>query len=362
MAVAPDTGTDKALMKRLFTGSKKEPVAVAIGKGADAGLGLLMVDKIKSPQAVEKLLIAQFKTAKDVRRGTAMVDEETDPKLVKFFLNKPVSGMAKRLKNTLKGTGFVKIELCTEDGASFEAAHEEDEDEGVHQEGEDTGGQTEIPDAPPPPPIDVAALQRKLAGLIPRIATVAGTDSGRLAELKKLAGDAAAAVKAGDGQAALDATTALEAAMGPPVAAAAPSTPEGSGPSLVQMQKSRLLWDSTRKKVHGEIEAFKAAAEELFEGEDDEAEILDALGDLDDVMAAFDERLMDALDDLLNEADPQKHAVLLAEAKDLIKEYAHYAESSPLVQQLNGDTPFGMKLTIAPTIAATLKALQATIH
>ncbi|HYZ62705.1 MAG TPA: hypothetical protein VE650_09635, partial [Acetobacteraceae bacterium] len=71
---------------------------------------------------------------------------------------------------------------------------------------------------------------------------------------------------------------------------------------------------------------------------------------------------IDALDDALSEQDPAKHAEAVEEAKEVLADYAKFVQSNELVQKLNGDTPFGMSLSIGTTMAATLKALQASLR
>ena len=65
---------------------------------------------------------------------------------------------------------------------------------------------------------------------------------------------------------------------------------------------------------------------------------------------------------MLNATDPVRHAELQADARDLVGEYADYAKSNELVQMLEGDTPFGVKLSIGSTMSASLKALQASLR
>lgn len=131
---------------------------------------------------------------------------------------------------------------------------------------------------------------------------------------------------------------------------------------IVQMQKSRLLWDSARKKIVGEIAELKKRAMEEFEDDPEEAQVLDALDQLDEITSELDSRLLDALDDLLSEQDPAEHAALLEDAKDILADYVEFIQTNALVQNLNGETPFGMSLSIGSTLAATVKALQANIR
>ena len=99
-----DTGMDKQEMKKLLMVSKKQPVncAVAQGGGKSAAFAMLMLDKVKASKALVKDLEKKFPDAKAPLFGTASVDPDVDPKLVRFMVNKPASGIARKLTKTLK--------------------------------------------------------------------------------------------------------------------------------------------------------------------------------------------------------------------------------------------------------------------
>ena len=189
MAEPASTGMDRAEMRKLLTGTKEKPVHCAIGIGKDPGIGLLLMDKMKAPKILEKQLMLAIPDTKNTRWGTAAVDWEDDPKLVKLYLNKPISGMARKLVKTLKGTGFSKVQIMLEDGTSVETAADEEADAEAAAAG--AAGPTAAPPPPPPPPEatapgpDAAELSKRLAALIPRVAQVA--DPVRKAEMAKLA-------------------------------------------------------------------------------------------------------------------------------------------------------------------------------
>ncbi len=136
----------------------------------------------------------------------------------------------------------------------------------------------------------------------------------------------------------------------------------GSDP-FVRMQKCRLIWESVRKRVASEIASLKRAVADEFDGDPEETAALDSLDQLDDILQSFDERLIDTLDEMFNEKIASKERdALLKEAKALIDEYLAYAQSNELVRKLDGDTPFGVKLSIGTTMTTSLKALQANLH
>lgn len=159
------TGMNAAEMKQLLVKSKKEPVNFAFAPARDPGVALLLLDRTRSGRTLERELAKQFPDAHNARFGTASVDVEDNPQLVKFAVNKPVSGMAKKLVRTLKGTGFNKIEIVLDDGTPVEGFAEE--------EPADPGGP------------DPEALKAALTKLIPQIQQI--TDPERRAGLVKLA-------------------------------------------------------------------------------------------------------------------------------------------------------------------------------
>lgn len=372
MAKAPETGMDIAEMKKLLVVSKREPVSCAVGVGKDQQ-GLLLMHKTKSGVALMADLRKEFGDVKNPSHGTALVDTDVDAKLVVLTLNKAAGGMGKRLKKTLKGTGFTKVTIRLEDGTVAEAVGEEDEEgESEGTEAPAEASSEAIPEAPPPPPVDeVGPIKLEFAALIPKLAAASGGDAQKMEALKAAAAKVNAAIKANDAGAAQTALDALKSLMGsapssaPPVSSSSAPPPAPTGDDkgqFVKMQKSRLIWDSARKKVSGEIEALKSAVQAEFAGDFEETKALDALDKLDDILANLDDELLDRLDDVLNEGDPAKRADAVKDAKETIDRYLAFYDSNDLLKNLNGDTPFGTKLTVGATVATTLKALQASLN
>ncbi len=187
MAAETQTGKDRAEMKRFLIKSKQEPVNCAIGVGDDKSVALLMLARNRSPKALQGDLQKEFPSACNTRFGTAVVDTDDDPTLVKFMLNKAVTSMARRLVKTLKGTGFRKVQILLEDGSPVEIAAEEEATEQANAE----GGATVAPPRP-----DASALAQALTALVARIAEV--TDPARKEALAKLARDANVNIKTGN--------------------------------------------------------------------------------------------------------------------------------------------------------------------
>jgi len=198
MAAEVQTGMDKQDMKRLLMKSKKEPVNCAIGQGSDPSVGLLLLDRIKGPKAVEKDLAKEIPDARNTRFGRAEVDVDEDPKLVKIFINKPIASMARKLVKTLKGTGFNKVQILLEDGSPVEAFEEAEEQQQIETQGQEQPTTTTAPPPPPPPPPppqpeakpDPAELARLLAEQVKRMPAVIAAAPAEKDRLTKIATDA----------------------------------------------------------------------------------------------------------------------------------------------------------------------------
>jgi hypothetical protein len=367
MAVEVHTGMEKGEMKKLLVKSKQEPVNCAMAQGSDANLGLLVLDKVKSPTGLEKELKGKFADSKNVRFGTAFVDIEDNPKLVNFRINKAASGMAKRLLKTLKGTGFTKVIILLDSDGSVleEAAGGEDAEEAMDAAAAEAPvppAPPEPPSAPPPPVHSAADLLKALTALAGRIPQAAGADAARKAELLKLAAQGQADIKAGNlAQAGTDIehlAKALQAAGAAGSGAAQPAAAPAA-PGAVAYAKSRLAWLAARKKIETDIEKLRGEILAAYPAE---------AGDLGQryttrvgpVMAALDESLADKLDEATNATDPAQRTKLVLEARDIITRYQQFVAGESLLGDLD-DNPF-VPLAIRQTMTATLTALAASVH
>jgi hypothetical protein len=136
-------GSDKGELKRLLRVSQGgEPVFMALALDA-SGKAVILADRRRQPRALEKELKEADPDSRNHRFGTMGADPDK-PKTVQFKLNKAASGMARKLVVALKGTGYNKVEISSDDGAPPEIHHEEDE---VDEEEEEDGGATATADA-----------------------------------------------------------------------------------------------------------------------------------------------------------------------------------------------------------------------
>lgn len=126
------------------------------------------------------------------------------------------------------------------------------------------------------------------------------------------------------------------------------------------LRQGRDLWASTREKIGSEIRQLKVQAGAALAGDPDEVEALDALDELDEILEDLNADLIDTLDELLAGGDARE--ALLAQAREQVGEYKSYAASNAMLPGLEGDTGFGVKLTIFSTVTKTLATLQTTLQ
>jgi hypothetical protein len=300
MAKDIDTGMDKQDMKRLLMKSKSEPVSCAFGQGDEKTMALLMLDKVKQPKAVVKDLEKKFPNASNTRWGTAFVDVDADVKLVQFIVNKPISGVARKLVKTLKGTGFTKVEILLEDGSPLERDSEEDE-------------------AP-------------------------------------VAAGAAPAEPAPPAQPAAAAETPAPPAAQPAEAA----TPNGA-PLSTTYTKAGAVWTAARKKIEGDLEKLRSQILAAY-AQDGIADTIDAAyrKRVAPVLQTLDESLAKKLAQAASSADNTEQATLAKEARDIVLGYQRFLAGDPTIADLDKN-PF-VSLQIGATLSGTLDALTKTIR
>jgi hypothetical protein len=188
-------------IRRLLNESKSsgKPIGCAVGMSKDMKTALLLLHKTHEGAELGRNLKKDVPDVVNMRFGTARIDEENQ-KLVRLVLNRPVSGVAKKLVKTLKGTGYTKVKLGLEDGTEFEGADdEEDAQAQAAKQGQAPAAEASATPAataaePPPPapekeaaPPDPDALKKELAALAAQIPAAAAGDPGKTASLVKLA-------------------------------------------------------------------------------------------------------------------------------------------------------------------------------
>jgi hypothetical protein len=283
MAAAKEeaAGSDRAELKKLLKAAREKPVSMALAMAND-GSAIIKLDRIKAPRALEKAL-KEEEGSKSHRFGTVVIDQDA-PKVAKFIVNKQIGGgIARKIVIALKGTGFSKVKLVTEDGQSVEEAGEEDaggnEDEAPDADAgrpgkaaatkEAAGASQAAPPASPspspptpdqpsagskqpatpaaaspsPPAQDepgtgpkqaasdqkLTALAKELTGLIKQALSLLKQDTGKRKELAGYAKDAQASIKRGDADRARSQVEKLSQAVYAALDAARATTAERNG-------------------------------------------------------------------------------------------------------------------------------------
>ncbi len=343
-----NTGMKKHEMASLLRTSKKQPVNCAIGVDGATGAGLLLLDRMKGPKILEGELAKQFPKAKDTRFGTALVDVDTKPKEVRIEVNKPVSGLAKKLVKTVRGGGFNSVVLVLTGGVAVEACTEEGDDAGTISEDGALPG-------PPQPALDAAVLRPTLVALIGRIQLVA--DPARKLALAKLAAAATERVKERDLPRAQAAVVQLRAALD----ASGPVGAQVAVGAKVTYARARLAWLAARQKVASEIERLRGEIVASFQRYDFAAELSEAHRRfVTPVLESLDESLADKLDEATNASDPAARAKLVAEAHAIMQRYQAFLANEPVIAALDAN-PF-MPLAIRSTFTATLTTLSQAVR
>jgi hypothetical protein len=359
------TGMEKAEMKQLLNKAAPDsPISFAFGLGKEPAFALLMMHKTKNPKAVEKELTDGSPDAKNTRWGTLVVEPER-PNLAKFIVNKPVSGMAKRLAKTLKGTGYPKVEIVLEDGTVVEGASDDEEEAPVGLESVAPGGPGVPPPPPGPPPVAgptpeqkaklTAGLMEKLKLLIPRIGPAGAAHPDMLEQLKKFANDASANIKTGNFTYANTAITQLAAALDK-------LAPGGGAPSggAAPLAESGKLWEEAGRQVNAEIEKLRAQLVAAYQPEGIEKEVEASYAKL---VSPLLDKMKDAsltakLGEFAAATDPASREKLVTEATKIVGGYAEVLKF-PFLADLESN-PF-VAVSIKDKVTAALTGLSTAI-
>lgn len=315
-------------IKALLLISKREPISAAIGMTADKA-GVILLHKKTRPKQLAAVLKAQAKKvllpldAPTLRFGTAEVDTDIDPTLVRFRVNKDVPGMfSPKLRDTLKPAGFHKVEFIVD--PELDAEPEAD--------GTEAGGEAGTDDPWGP-------LGPDLAALIQRISTAAAGNAGRRRILVDLATAANAHLKArADVAAAVAAIETLRKALdatgaAPPAAKALPLWQEAKDGVDTQL---RTLADALHKTGIPTLASVAGEVETLLD------------------------RLRVTLVAALMEYDGAPSDKTRAAALAAVQKALAWLDAEPRVAAIDRN-PFGVTVTVGATIGAALRQLQSRL-
>jgi hypothetical protein len=408
-------GLEKADLKKMLRMSQKRgPMNMAFAIGGD-GKAIIQIEKIKQPRAIERILKTDAPDSKNHRFGTVFVDPD-QPKLAQFIVNKASGGIARKLIIQLKGTGFSKVRLLTEDGGVCE--EDEGEEENVaddddddfddydetseHRETVSAKSSQKEPEASSLPQttapaepddrdldakspgadsqadaedagglLDARALTSELTELVKQMLAVIAADPSRKAALAELATDAQAGLKSGDLRQASAAIDVLRAALSsagntsaqpsPDAAAETAPTPTIDPAAAPTITKARTVWVATRQKIEGDLGKLHAKFSTAFKGHEQEEQISKAFRErVETVLNTLDEELSETLDAVNNAKDTNERARLVAQAHTLLKKYQQHLATDPTIAALDTN-PF-VPLAVGKTMSATIDALSRSIR
>ena len=228
---------------------------------------------------------------------------------------------------------------------------------------------------PAQPEVDPRAeYERKLAALQPSYAQALTDMLGDTGKFRAVMAYATEQAEAGGYGNAIKAIDRLATAVEQAIAAAA-SSPQGATTAagstdglFVAMQKSRLVWDQTRKKVASELQALEATIVEQCEQINDDPaeefevdldELASGVKELQSIMEKLDTRLLDKLDEALNSTDKEMRSQNHREAVAIIKEYQDIVDSDPLIAGV--DNSGFMTTSIKTTFSSVLTDLASQL-
>ena len=125
--------------------------------------------------------------------------------------------------------------------------------------------------------------------------------------------------------------------------------------------KSRLAWIATRQKVGVDIGKLGAELGKAYAGSPVAAEITKAFASkTGQLMGLFDDRLVVAIDAVMQNDAPDKRDELVTKARDIAKDFLGTVNSEPLIDELD-DNPF-VPLNVRATLTATLSSLAKALN
>lgn len=261
-----------------------------------------------------------------------------------FVLNTAAAGLAKKLKAALLAQTEIRYKVRVRGLDPGDV--DEDGDEGEQEEQEQSGDEAEDPAK--------AAYGERLALLQVRIDQALKAqhpDATRLGAVATFAEE-----KAGkqDFAAALKALDMLEKLLG----AAVPAPPAQAG-RFVHHAKARLAWLATRQRVAADLKKLEEAILLHYRDEPEGNDLAQRLRKFDTLLLALDSSLIDTLDAALNAADMAQRAALHEQAQGILRRYAEFVRSEPLLPALD-ENPF-LALNTHQTLLKTLQVLEGSL-
>ena len=269
----PDDIMSTGQMKTLLKLAKKDGGQVsAVVCLTEDNEGVILLHKKMKPKGLRAALIKQAKevglelSERTIRFGRATQEggkdvadddeDDGDDKTLLFTVNKEPSGsqLEIAIRKRVKPAGFSAVVFSKDEALETESDTETDTASSTAQAPAPSAAPAEAPGAE-----ELAQLARRLAGLIPQVATAPADMKATLVPLAQAAG---AAVKGGSPDA-LAKVDELEAAVLQAAKAKTATDTVGTA-GAVTYAKSRLAWIATRKKMEADIDKLRAQIVETY--------------------------------------------------------------------------------------------------
>lgn len=363
-----DTGMDSDELKQLLKKATKDsPMSCAFGLGTNNTVALLLLHKTKGPKGVERDLEKKYKDISNVRFGVAFV-EETEPKEVKFRINKTISGFARKLAKSLRiatTSTYNKAVILLDDGTVVDRGEDKDEQQprGGESRPQATQQPTEQDDVPPPPPLpepepeapayDKGELERQLTML-----------KSQLEDAKKRAPELGPQldgyVKDAQNELNFNQFTYAASNIEQLRRALAAIKAGADGKAKKKFEECGELWDGVRRKLQAELDTLRDEILATYKSSPLVSQIEAAyVARTEPVLDMLDESLSLKLQSASRMADPEPRRALAAEALALADGYKQFVASDQTIKDLDAN-PF-TPLALQSTIGTMLDAIKVSI-
>lgn len=378
----PSVLLDPKQLLRWLTACRRDPekrVQFGYVDGKDKQPAVLAMSPRMSARKVFSALQAET-GVKTGAHGIAWVDGKS----LMLKVDKPLGGLAKKVRVPLRAVGFrvAKVVLWRDDGTVFEQDEDVDEDVTevaevnelieVTEVADDTGAAAApVADAPGADatvqaPDAEAAFTARLKALLATMAA-AGAVAGSSAKL--LVSEAGAYARQRNWAQADSALRRAEELLSgaasevpavpaaPPAPAPAASAGAAASPGrFVHQAKVRLGWQMARQKLAADLKALEAVILAHYRQQPEYADLATRVRRFDTVLGTLDESLAAKLDEALNAADPGRRSAFHEQARVILADYLKYARDEPLIAALD-DNPF-LALSTHKTLLKTLQVLD----
>jgi len=316
----PLSKDEKEDIKSLLVKTRKSALNFGLSLASKPEDTVLLIHKMKKPEILQR---EAKKAAGSPKIACGLI--ESKGKLITLTcVEVPPAGTAKKLRAFLqKEVGVAsKIQLIGPGGF----AEQDGEDDGDEQ-GEEV---TQAGDEAKANPL-VAKVEELLTKLKPRIRAAAEQNAKAgpvIAKLLAAMREAGAAGEAGDVKKRMGQLTEV-------LARTAGTT--GGAVSLVKLGKARLEWPQVRDQAMVDLGRLKDQIREDYEDDPDAAgEVTSALGMLDKSLAAFQIKLHERLDEVLN-AEADARTAKVGEARKIINAFNKHIDSDPVLGALDSN-------------------------